>query len=99
GWKTEDLKAFRNTYVKCILATDLASSFEYISKFKGFTTATASHGSGAACQIDGSHHHHPIILLQMILKVADVAHPCKPWHIHRRWSDLVTEEFFSQVFL
>ncbi|CAM9470643.1 unnamed protein product, partial [Discosporangium mesarthrocarpum] len=30
-------------------------------------------------------------------KVADVAHPSKPWPLHRRWSDLVTEEFFRQV--
>lgn len=30
-------------------------------------------------------------------QVADVAHPCKPWEVHRRWSELVTEEFFKQV--
>ncbi|CAN0351870.1 unnamed protein product, partial [Ectocarpus sp. 13 AM-2016] len=28
---------------------------------------------------------------------ADVAHPCKPWEVHHKWSELVTEEFFKQV--
>lgn len=30
-------------------------------------------------------------------QVADVAHPCKPWEVHYKWSELVTEEFFKQV--
>lgn len=30
-------------------------------------------------------------------QVADVAHPCKPWEVHLKWSKLVTEEFFKQV--
>jgi calcium/calmodulin-dependent 3',5'-cyclic nucleotide phosphodiesterase len=25
-----------------------------------------------------------------------VAHPAKPWDLHRRWSDMITEEFFRQ---
>lgn len=37
GWKPEDVKFFRHAYVKCILATDLALSLEYISKFQSLT--------------------------------------------------------------
>ncbi len=37
-----------------------------------------------------------MILLQMIMKVSDVAHPARPWDIHLKWSALVTEEFCRQ---
>lgn len=42
GWKAEDVKFFRHAFVKCILATDLASSLEYVSKFQSLTTNMAS---------------------------------------------------------
>lgn len=35
--------------------------------------------------------------MNVLDQVADVAHPCKPWEVHHRWSELVTEEFFKQV--
>ncbi|CAN0233258.1 unnamed protein product, partial [Hapterophycus canaliculatus] len=34
GWKADDVKFFRHAFVKCILATDLALSLEYVSKFQ-----------------------------------------------------------------
>lgn len=36
-------------------------------------------------------------ILYALHQVADVAHPCKPWEVHHKWSELVTEEFFKQV--
>lgn len=36
-WKPEDIKFFRAAFLKCILATDLALSMEYTSKFQRFT--------------------------------------------------------------
>lgn len=42
GWKAEDVKFFRHAFVKCILATDLALSLEYVSKFQSLTTNMAS---------------------------------------------------------
>lgn len=82
----QDFKAFRMNFIKCILATDLAHSFELISKFQSAVGMTKPFETSTS----------QTLLLQMILKVADVAHPAKPWVVHRRWSDLVTEEFFLQ---
>lgn len=39
GWKAEDVKFFRHAYVKCILATDLSLSLEYISKFQSLNSS------------------------------------------------------------
>ncbi|CAM9427493.1 unnamed protein product [Ectocarpus fasciculatus] len=37
-----------------------------------------------------------ILLMQMVIKVADVSHPMKPWDLHERWTRLITEEFHRQ---
>ncbi|CAM9907449.1 unnamed protein product, partial [Phaeothamnion confervicola] len=86
GWKSEDVRSFRLTFVKCVLATDLAHSVAYASKFKQHCKERLPFDSPNA----------QIMLLQMLLKAADVAHPAKPWDVHCRWSQLITEEFFRQ---
>ncbi|CAM9577773.1 unnamed protein product [Laminaria digitata] len=108
GWKPEDVKFFRHAYVKCILATDLALSLEYISKFQSLANnmaareASQSSSAGTTTSSNGASGvgvesiQSQTLLLQMVLKVADVAHPCKPWDIHNKWSELVTAEFFKQ---
>ncbi|CAM9822142.1 unnamed protein product, partial [Sphacelaria rigidula] len=105
GWKADDVKVFRSAYIKCILATDLTLSLEYISKFEPLTmsrfraggkTSTRKHSGNCDGGSMSESLQNQILLLQMVLKVADVSHPCKPWSIHRKWSDLVTEEFFRQ---
>eukprot|EP00903_Cladosiphon_okamuranus_P009663 g9194.t1 len=107
GWKAEDVKFFRHAFVKCILATDLALSLEYVSKFQSLTASMASAELSRSAELGGSklggneiNNNNSIqvqiSVLQMILKVADVAHPCKPWEVHHKWSELVTEEFFKQ---
>lgn len=35
-------------------------------------------------------------ILSLVLHCCDVAHPSKPWPVHRRWTDLLLEEFFLQ---
>ncbi|CAM9137263.1 unnamed protein product [Ectocarpus sp. 6 AP-2014] len=103
GWKPEDIQFFRHAFVKCVLATDLALSLEYVSKFQSLTaTINMELGNGTAKpsgKPSGGENNSiqvQILVLQMVLKVADVAHPCKPWEVHHKWSELVTEEFFKQ---
>ena len=36
-------------------------------------------------------------VLQMALKAADLGHLTAEWAVHKRWVDLLEEEFFSQV--
>jgi len=37
------------------------------------------------------------ITLNMMLHAADISNPCKNWDLSKKWSDMVTEEFFRQV--
>jgi len=83
GMDSKELRTFRNMCVKTILATDLAAGFEYVGKFKGHVQ------TGHAFDSDES----KLLLMAVLMKVADVSHPCKPWLIHCKWSDLVSEEF------
>jgi len=82
----QELRAFRSYFIKCILATDLAHGFEYLSKFKNIAETTK----------DFSDFSSKILLMQMALKCADVAHPSKPWALHQKWSSLIAEEFYAQ---
>ena len=34
--------------------------------------------------------------LAMVLHCCDIAHPAKRWDLHRRWTELLLEEFFRQ---
>jgi len=86
GMDNKELRTFRNMCVKTILATDLASGFEYVGLFKSHVT------TGHAFDSEES----KLLLMAMIMKVADVSHPCKQWPVHERWSELISEEFFIQ---
>jgi len=35
--------------------------------------------------------------LSLVLHCADISHPAKDWDIHKKWTDLLLEEFFRQV--
>jgi len=86
GMDPRELRSFRNMCVKTILATDLAQGFEYVGKFRGHVQ------TGHAFNNEES----KLLLMQMVMKVADVSHPCKPFKIHQMWSDLISDEFFKQ---
>ena len=40
---------------------------------------------------------HRLLLMQILIKTADISNPAKPFSIARYWADLVQEEFFMQV--
>ncbi|KZS12790.1 putative Calcium/calmodulin-dependent 3',5'-cyclic nucleotide phosphodiesterase 1C [Daphnia magna] len=49
-----------------------------------------NHHISAAFSVDKSK------ILSLVLHCCDVAHPSKPWLLHRHWTDLLLEEFFRQ---
>ena len=83
GMDKKELRTFRNMVVKTILATDLATGFEHVGNFKSHVQ------TGHSFDTDES----KLLLMAILLKVADVSHPCKPWEIHVKWSDRISEEF------
>ncbi|XP_071807732.1 uncharacterized protein [Asterias amurensis] len=70
-----------------ILATDIARQQEFLQKLKNHLNAK---------DFDMNDASHKNFLLQIALKCADICNPCRQWEISRRWSEMVTEEFFNQ---
>ena len=36
--------------------------------------------------------------LSLLVHCADISHPAKNWNLHSKWTNLLVEEFFKQVF-
>ncbi|KAJ3273736.1 cAMP-specific 3',5'-cyclic phosphodiesterase 4D [Terramyces sp. JEL0728] len=87
-----DKKTFttiRSSIISMVLATDLALHFDLLTAFKK-KVATAGtfdpYGNG----------DDRVILMQIIMKCADVANPTKESSIYDQWIQRITEEFYNQ---
>ncbi|GMI20739.1 hypothetical protein TrCOL_g9736 [Triparma columacea] len=88
GLSSEDFKQFRSVSIDLILATDLSHGYNYINKFNAYEKKGMSEW--------GNKPEDILILMQMVLKVADVSHPTKALDQHKCWSVMITNEFFQQ---
>mmetsp|Transcript_6336 Transcript_6336/g.12510 ORF Transcript_6336/g.12510 Transcript_6336/m.12510 type:complete len:994 (-) Transcript_6336:76-3057(-) len=88
GLSVEDYKQFRQNTIDLILATDLSQGYQYINKFNAY------HKKGIIEW--GNKPEDILILMQMVLKVADVSHPTKALDQHKCWSVKITSEFYQQ---
>lgn len=68
-----------------VLATDMSSHFQQIKTMKSLLSNTNEF------TVDKSK------ALSLVLHCCDISHPSKQWDIHRRWTELLLEEFFRQV--
>lgn len=85
--KREQFKAIRGVITSMVLATDMASHFEYVGKFKNKI-------SGTGFKLDDAKDRQ--LILEIAIKCADISNQAKPSPIAARWADLITEEFFRQ---
>jgi cAMP-specific phosphodiesterase len=72
--------------IDCVLATDMARHEELINAF------TQMVGEG----FNKSNDHHRRLVMQMLLKAADISNVTKPFEVSRKWAAAVTEEFYQQ---
>lgn len=72
--------------ITSILATDLAHHMEITAQWNSII--------GKFTKDDKSYRS---LLLQIILKAADISNPGKPFEIAKYWANMVQEEFFAQV--
>nr|CAH0111329.1 unnamed protein product [Daphnia galeata] len=79
----EEFREFRSLVIDMVLATDMSCHFQQIKAAKGLLTVPE-------LSVDKSK------ILSLVLHCCDVAHPSKPWLLHRHWTDLLLEEFFRQ---
>ncbi|CAG9317410.1 unnamed protein product [Blepharisma stoltei] len=83
-----DFLAFRKTLIQTILATDLQKHF---IKQEEFRTALNKE-EFPSLNDDGFRS----IVLQIVLKCADLGHVAKKLDIHKRWTALITKELYLQ---
>jgi len=81
----EQKKEVRNLIITSILATDLAYHMEI----------TASWNSIVG-KFSKDEKAHRLLLLQVLLKAADISNPGKPFDVAKYWANMVQEEFFAQ---
>jgi len=89
GLARDDRDAVRHLMIRCVRATDLSKGGSLVSRFRTEIERMELGGS-AAESLDRA------VLCEMIIKCADVSHPARPLLIHKRWSDLITSEFYAQ---
>uniref|UniRef100_A0A914XF59 PDEase domain-containing protein n=1 Tax=Plectus sambesii TaxID=2011161 RepID=A0A914XF59_9BILA len=45
---------------------------------------------------DMSSESDRVLVAQMVIKMADINSPCKPFDLHRQWTDRICAEFYAQ---
>ena len=73
--------------VESVLATDMAVHFDLLKRFTAEVDAKP----------DLSEWTDRTLLFQMLLHLADIANPSRPFHLARGWAERVIEEFCDQV--
>ncbi|KAJ3117166.1 High affinity cAMP-specific and IBMX-insensitive 3',5'-cyclic phosphodiesterase 9A [Phlyctochytrium bullatum] len=81
----QQYRDFRKSVINCILATDMAKHGEILSKFKTYVDC-----------FDLNDASQRQLLLQLIIKCADISNEVRPKHVAEPWVDKLLEEFFGQ---
>lgn len=77
----------RKLMIETVLATDMAVHFDLLNRFK----------EQIANQPDLSEWKDRTLLYQMLVHLADIANPSRPFPLARGWAERVIEEFCDQV--
>ncbi|XP_067687848.1 dual specificity calcium/calmodulin-dependent 3',5'-cyclic nucleotide phosphodiesterase 1A-like isoform X7 [Haliotis asinina] len=78
----EEYREFRTLVIDMVLATDMSFHFQQIKNMKNLLTVPENIDKSKA--------------VSLVLHCADISHPAKDWDLHKRWTDLLLEEFFRQ---
>lgn len=77
---------FRRLFIGSILATDLADHGIILGQFK-------KQLSGDFDMTDAKNRS---LALKMTIKAVDISHATRSWPVHKRFSNMINEEFFNQ---
>jgi hypothetical protein len=80
-------RAARFLIIKLVLATDLANGAKITSAFK--SRLSMAHTMGES-------DDDKLLVMQQMIKCADVSHPARALEMHEKWSSLISEEFYKQ---
>eukprot|EP00727_Mastigamoeba_balamuthi_P009114 m51a1_g4825 putative 3 5 -cyclic nucleotide (879) ;mRNA; f:169342-172399 len=85
--KREEIFELHRVVSQLVLATDMSRHLEITSQFS--TRVTTG-------KVDGANKADRLVVLQMMIKAADVSNPTRPWAACTRWAQCVMSEFFGQ---
>ncbi|XP_033739630.1 cGMP-inhibited 3',5'-cyclic phosphodiesterase A-like [Pecten maximus] len=91
GLDQAEFKRFRFLVIELILATDLKRHFEILAEFNAKVNDEES-----STGIDWSVETERLLVMQMVIKLADINGPAKTKHLHRQWTYRIAEEFYEQ---
>ncbi|CAG9329119.1 unnamed protein product [Blepharisma stoltei] len=86
NFSKSDFQRFRKITIQAILGTDLQIHFDKLSDFQAMLSK----------KLTFSDDKFKLLALQMCIKCADIGHGAKTLELHKRWSSLITKEFFKQ---
>lgn len=87
GMSKEDRATFRELVIDLVLATDIARHFDLTGRFSSRM---------ASGRLDESSKPDRLLLLQLLIKLADISNPVRPFAVYQRWATRVQDEFFGQ---
>jgi hypothetical protein len=82
-----ELTEMWSLFVDLILATDMAHHFKLVKQANELM-------DNKELSMDNSDHR--LLVLQLILKTADISNVSRPFQIAEKWCDILCEEFFRQ---
>jgi hypothetical protein len=86
NFTNEQFKQYREYMIDLVLATDNANHNHYIADLKKREASQDFEPSGTDKKL----------LLSVIIHLADISNPTKPWRLCYKWIDLLFVEFFKQ---
>ncbi|XP_035030906.1 high affinity cGMP-specific 3',5'-cyclic phosphodiesterase 9A [Hippoglossus stenolepis] len=78
-------KQIREGIIKCILATDMTSHNDILSKFKSILPA-----------FHFTTKDHKDVLMMILIKVSDISNEARPMEVAEPWLDCLLQEFYNQ---
>eukprot|EP00762_Andalucia_godoyi_P001604 ANDGO_00246.mRNA.1 3' len=87
GLDPADWRECRKLVVSCILATDMSRHFELMSRFRTRLSAA---------QLGTDSKDDKNLLMNVILKCADISNVVRPFRVYEKWVRCLTAEFFNQ---
>ncbi len=87
---SQQLREVRRSITDCTLATDMAHHYEYVTKL-GVRADTG------VTEWERSDADQRTLLMQCIIKMADISNVARPWDMSVAWSRRIADEFFAQA--
>jgi hypothetical protein len=87
GLSATDSKKMWTLMIRLILATDMAHHFRLVKTLNELVDGE---------QLDMANDEHRLLVMQMLLKVADISNVSRPFDIADKWCDVLCDEFFRQ---